>query len=184
MEMYRLTRHFRRLRPMRSPGDSASESCQHHHHHQHHHHGRHQGIVTSCRQLLDRACCCQRHCPSTSLSNAFRDRLRLYRVRRTACQTACIRAFLIVLNFVFLVSNQLVFTVTNRHNTRNSSTQHYLEWGHKSVEFNPFNRHIKNPEQRIYKNLEKGNFQLAGHSPLATDIGYKQSDVVVLTRPV
>jgi len=106
MEIYRLTRHFRRLRPMRSPGrDSAAEPYHHHPHHQRRHHS----VTSSCRQMLDRVAgvfsCC--HCRSTSTSaasNSFRDRIRFYRVRRSACQTACIRAFLIVLNFVFLVS--------------------------------------------------------------------------------
>jgi len=184
--MFRLTRHFRHLRPMRSPGDSASEACTHHHHHHlvlllvllllllslvvvglvflflvvlvflvavllllrllpyshcgsqhysditivfmivvitavcnrcprlrhHHHHHHHQSrrrhkVFSSCGQLLDRASCCKCSClSSTSLSSRFRDRLRFYRVRRSACQTACIRSFLIVLNFIFLVSKQ------------------------------------------------------------------------------
>jgi len=39
--------------------------------------------------------------------NSLRDRLNPYRFRRSACQTGCTRAFLIVLNFAFLVSRFL-----------------------------------------------------------------------------
>lgn len=82
--------------------------------------------MSSCRQLLDRAAgvcnCCQCRSTSTSVSNSFRDRLRFYRVRRSACQTACIRAFLIVLNFVFLLCGcSLVVLGLYLHADRQSS---------------------------------------------------------------
>jgi hypothetical protein len=97
-DMLRLALRFRPLRPGGGTGGGGVTTV-----------GSGSGNGRSVRRELAALCrrvwnegVSARCCPAGG--GSLRDRLKLYRVRRTACQTGCTRAFLVVLNFAFLVS--------------------------------------------------------------------------------